>query len=111
MDEENSTLQTRAQQLLQKRVDAIGDLEAALQQLTAAQSAVTAAEQRMSDALKAATAAGWTQNELRELGLPVAPTGRSRSSKRASRSPARASTPSAGVAQRSTPEPPTAATI
>lgn len=106
MEEETSTLQSRAQQLLRKRVDAIGALETALSRLTEAKAAVAEAERQMSEAMKGATNAGWTTNELRELGLPVAKPSRpsSRVSRAAQRGAARSIAPSGGAAAQPTSE-------
>lgn len=100
MEEETSTLQSRAQHLLRKRVDAIGDLETALDRLTEAKAAVADAERQMSEAMKGATNAGWTTNELRELGLPVAKPSRpsSRVSRAAQPRAGRSNAPSASAA-------------
>lgn len=71
MSEETSTVLSRAEQLLQGRRDAISGLERAADALTEAKAAVAAAEKGMSDAVAEAKAAGWTVNELKQLGLPV----------------------------------------
>ena len=85
MSEEISTVLSRAEQLLQGRRDAISGLERAADALTEAKAAVAAAEKGMSDAVAEAKAAGWTVNELKQLGLPVTVSERTRSgSKRGS---------------------------
>lgn len=71
MSEETSTVLSRAEQLLQGRRDAISGLEQAATVLNEAKAAVASAEKGMSDAVADAKAAGWTVNELKQLGLPV----------------------------------------
>lgn len=75
-----STVLSRAEQLLQGRRDAIGGLERAAARLDETRAAVAAAEKEMAEAISNAKSAGWTTNELRQLGLPIATTQRSKGS-------------------------------
>lgn len=63
------TITDRAQELLQKRLGPIRDLDKYAQEASSARDALRAAESKLADAWTAATKAGWTVDELRKLGI------------------------------------------
>ncbi|SDL33952.1 hypothetical protein SAMN05428985_11523 [Nocardioides sp. YR527] len=91
MSEQTSSFLYRAEQLLDVRRAAISGLETAAAKQTAAEAAKAAADQEMQQAIEAAKRAGWTTNELRQLGLPVDAPRRSKSGSRGARRTSRVS--------------------
>lgn len=98
-----SSVLSRAEQLLEGRRAAIGGLESAAAKQAAAEAAKAAADQEMQEAIEAAKRAGWTTDELRQLGLPVAAPRRNKSGSRSTRRAPR----SAGSATQSAASPAT----
>lgn len=93
MDTANQTTQetarARAEELLEARLSVIDELLKALQDRDSAQAALEGAQRALSGAVRAAEDAGWTSNELRQIGVPVAQRkGRSSRPRRRSSHPA-----------------------
>ncbi|UUW93000.1 MULTISPECIES: hypothetical protein [Pimelobacter] len=71
MSDENRTVRERAQLLLEERMTAIDGVDKAAAAADAARVALEEAEQELIAALDVATDAGWTSNELRQLGITI----------------------------------------